>query len=286
VVTCIFEPNDRLQTDICGQSQRVWSSPDGTAWLCFYKTPAGYLLRFPNLADFEISDDGLRARCWPALNVPILTCEHLFLNQVSALALSRQGKLVLHASAVDIHSSGVAFIGRSGAGKSTLAASFATSGLRFLTDDGLLLEQIAGETHILPSHPSIRLWRDSEAALVTEQLSVAPQVSFTTKARFLAGDHALFCNQSRALKRVYFLGEPNASAPSFERMRPVDVLLQLIKHSFILDTETRSIISAHFEALNDLAKLPIFFRLDYPRRYEDLPAVRQAIIKHLHSEQN
>ena len=124
---------------------------------------------------------------FPAPGVTSPTVEHLYLNQVLPLALSRQGKLVLHGSAVDIAGQGVAFLGESGRGKSTLAASFATEGTRFLTDDGLLLEWVDGRCMIIPSHPSIRLWEDSQEALVNSSAEMAPAVSFTSKARFLAG---------------------------------------------------------------------------------------------------
>src|SRR5574340_1151913 len=94
------------------------------------------------------------------------TVEHLYLNQVLPLALSMQGKLVFHASAVEIGEVAVAFMGESGKGKSTLAASFATHGYRFLTDDGLVIEAEDEGHRIVPSHPSLRLWQDSEGALI------------------------------------------------------------------------------------------------------------------------
>ena len=31
---------------------------DGTVWTEFYRSDEGYLLRFPDLADFEVSADG------------------------------------------------------------------------------------------------------------------------------------------------------------------------------------------------------------------------------------
>ncbi|MBK9199490.1 HPr kinase/phosphorylase [Candidatus Skiveiella danica] len=144
-----------------------WSFPDGTLWTQFSRQGDGYLLRFPDLADFEVSADGAAVLGFPAPGVTSPTVEHLYLNQVLPLALSRQGKLVLHGSAVDIGGQGVAFLGESGRGKSTLAASFASEGTRFLTDDGLLLEWVDGRCMILPSHPSIRLWKDSQDALIS-----------------------------------------------------------------------------------------------------------------------
>ena len=187
---------------------------------------------------------------------------------------------MLHGSAVDIGGQGVAFLGESGRGKSTLAASFATEGTRFLTDDGLLLEWVDGRCMIIPSHPSIRLWEDSQDALVNASAAMAPAVSFTSKARFLAGQGIAFCDEARPLRRVFFLGEGDAQAPTIEPLRPAEALIELVKHSFLLDIEARDMLVRHFDDLTRLAELPIYFRLDYPRDYDALPAVREAIIRH------
>jgi len=254
-----------------------WAFPDGTLWTQFFRQGAGYLLRFPDLADFEVSADGARVLGYPAPGVTSATVEHLYLNQVLPLALSRQGKLVLHGSAVDIAGQGVAFLGESGRGKSTLAASFATQGTRFLTDDGLLLEWAGVQCRIIPSHPSIRLWQDSEGALMKPDAATAPAVSFTSKSRFLAGQGIAFCDKSRPLHRVFFLGDGSAAVPTLEAMRPAEALIELVKHSFVLDIEARDLLMRHFDDLTRLAALPIYFRLDYPRDYGALPAVRDAI---------
>ena len=164
----------------------VWSFPDGTVWTYFYRNGSDYLLRFPDLADFEVSADGHSVRCWPVPGISEYTVDHLYLNQVLPLVLSRQGKFVFHASAIEAGSGALVFMGESGRGKSTLAASFATHGFRFLTDDGLLVEEANGGYRVLPSHPSIRLWEDSEDALVAEEVPIAPPVQYTSKARFLA----------------------------------------------------------------------------------------------------
>ena len=64
-------------------------SPDGTLWMQFFRTETGYLLRFPDMADFQVSADGLGVVCTPAPGVPDGTPEHLYLNQVLPLALSK-----------------------------------------------------------------------------------------------------------------------------------------------------------------------------------------------------
>lgn len=258
-----------------------WIDPDGAVWTSFYRDESGYLLRFHGLADFEVSREGRTICCRPQPGVSDATLQHLYLNQVSPLALSKQGKLVFHAGAVEIGGEGVAFVAASGRGKSTLTASFAANGFRFLTDDGLVVECLEGEHRIMPSHPSLRLWPDSEAALVGGHAEQAPSLPFTSKLRFLAGERFPFCDQAKRLGRIYFLGEGKARGVAFEPMPPGEAFVELVRHSFLLDIEARALLSTHFDGLSRLAGRPIFYRLDYPRRFERLPEVRQAIVEHV-----
>ena len=257
-----------------------WIFPDGTLWTRFYRTDSGYLLRFPELADFEVSADGRVVSSWPIPGISEETIRHLYLNQVLPLALSRQGKRVFHASAVEAPAGALVFLGESGRGKSTLAASFALSGFRFLTDDALLLEPKAGGYAVQPSHPSIRLWDDSKDELVGDDARLAPAVQYTSKARLLSGDALAFCSEERMLRRMYFLGAGDADQVGFTPMTPGDAVMGLVGNSFLLDIAGRESLSAHFNQVVELANMPIFFRLDYPRSFAALPAVRQAILEH------
>ena len=60
-------------------------------------------------------------------------------------------------------------------------------------------------------------------------------------------------------------------------MNPSAALIELVKHSFMLDIDEREMLAAHCEELADLVKRPIFFKLDYPRSYEILAEVRLAV---------
>jgi hypothetical protein len=261
-----------------------WEGEDAAFWTRFYRMANGYLLRFSELADFELSADARNVRCWAVPGITMDTVQHLYLNQVLPLALSLLGKFVLHASAVEIGDGAVAFVGESGRGKSTLAASFATNGYRFLTDDGLVLERDGGECRVMPSHPSIRLWEDSEEALICPDAPVAPAVQFTSKSRFFAGKDIAFCEQPRRLRRVFFLGDGEQTRPVFERMSSGVALIELVKHSFLLDIEEQQMLASHFDELTDLLKRSIIYRLDYPRNYDDLARVREAIVDHVQAE--
>ena len=118
----------------------TWALADGTPWTEFYRVNGGYLLRFPELADFEVSAAADDLICFPTPHASETTVEHLYLSQVRPLVLSKRGKLVFHASCVEVAEGAIAFVAESGRGKSTLAASFARCGFRLLTDDGLLVE--------------------------------------------------------------------------------------------------------------------------------------------------
>ena len=257
-----------------------WAFPDGALWTQFYRDDQGYLLRFPLLADFSVSADGDRVVCSPAPGVTDTTQQHLYLNQVLPLVLSRLGKLVFHGSAVEIDGGAVAFMAESGRGKSTLAASFAVNGCNFLTDDGLVVEDVQGRYLAMPSHPSIRLWKDSEEALVPSGSIAEPALHFTSKLRFMAGDAIPFCDRPRPIRTIYFLGDESATDIVFQRLSKSEALLELVKHSFLLDLEDRDLLASHFDRVARLVQERIYYRLDYPRRYEDLPRVREAIMRH------
>jgi hypothetical protein len=270
----------QAQRSLAGAPFREWSFPDGTPWTSFYRVEAGYLLRFPGLADFLVSADGQEVACVPAPGAAAATTQHLYLNQVLPLAWGKQGKLVFHASAVEVEGGAVAFLAESGRGKSTLAASFATCGYSFLTDEGLVLEKTADGYQVMPSHPSLRLWEDSQLAVVSPGAAVAPPLSFTTKARLLAGGELRFCAQPRPLRRAYFLGDRAAPAVQLEPLGAAEAMVEWVKSSFLLDPEEKVRLASHFAQVADLAAQPLGFRLDFPRRFDELPAVRAAIVKH------
>jgi hypothetical protein len=271
----------RHQDVVHDQPFHEWTLADGRLWTRFYRLSFGYLVRFPDLADFEVSSDGYDVHLWPVPGVGSGTVQHLYSNQVQPLALSRQGQLVLHASAVELNGeAALAFMGQAGQGKSTLAASFATSGSRFLTDDGLHLGWSGEELLILPSHPSIRLWEDSQQALLPVDAVESPPVEFTAKARFLAGPGLDFCDTARPLKRLFFLGDGTATRATIAPMRPAEALVRLVRNSFLLDLSEQHALASHFEEISRIANLPVHYHLDYPRRYDELSRVRDAIAHH------
>jgi hypothetical protein len=274
----------RSQAPCGGVLFQTWDFAAGGIWIAFYRASCGYLLRFPDLADFEVAVDGRHVTCAPAPNVPNATIDHLYLNQVLPLALSRLGKLVFHGSAVETEGDAIAFLAPSGRGKSTLAAGFAVRGHRFLTDDGLVIEPVDTVYQVLPSHPSLRLWQDSHERLLCGDLETAPALAYTSKVRFIAGPRFTHCDEPRPLRTAYFLGDGSATEITFRRLTKTETLLAWAKQSFLLDVEDRDLISTHFDRIATLANDLACYDLDYPRLYDDLGRLIEAVVAHARSE--
>lgn len=109
-------------------------------WYTATSTESGYHLRFRDCGEFLISEDlsevQVRRDPWGRTELlPILIA-----GTVSAFLLALGGNTVLHASAVAIDGSALAFVGQSGRGKSTLAALMCVAGAELVTDDVLVVD--------------------------------------------------------------------------------------------------------------------------------------------------
>jgi len=258
-----------------------WQMEDGVDWLKVSRTQAGdYRLLFGGSVEFEVSADGSRIGKPSPIGLSQETVDNLYFNQVLPLALSRRGALVLHASCVEIDDFAVAFIGKSGLGKSTLAASFASNGQRFLTDDGLHVEYVDGSYTVNPSRASIRLWDDSSEALLHEARVKAPAVDYTTKSRFFADQVLMFCDEPRRLRCAYFLGDGLAERPAVGEIAPAEAMVELVRHAFLLDIEERQALTNQFGQLANFVNTVKTYRLDYERCFAGLAALRQVIVRH------
>jgi hypothetical protein len=276
-----FEKTDpREQPGMNVAPFHVWAMPAGGDWMQFFRVGRGYLLRFPDLADFSLSADGDMVICVPVPGVSQPTLEHLYLNQVLPLALGKQGGMVFHGSAVVMDGGAVVFLGSSGRGKSTLAAAFATQGRAFLTDDALVLDASSGRYTVQPSHASIRLWDDSRESLLAGNTALAPAVDYTSKARLLAGPGLVHCDEPRDLLTAYVLGDGSAKDIVLRRLSEAEALIAWTKHSFVLDIEDRAVVQQHFERVAPLAERVTCFSLDYPRCYDALGKVLAALADH------
>jgi hypothetical protein len=287
VTTLHYEPlGPSAQSAATGEPFHVSRFSDGTCAIEFHRADAGYLLRFPGLADFTVSASGDCISSRPVPGIGSATVEHLYLNQVLPLALCRRGEFVFHASAVEIDGHAIAFLGEAGRGKSTLAAAFAKRGMRFLTDDGLLLQATSAGFDVRPSHPSIRLWPDSHTTLFASGTACAPPVVYTAKARLLLADEAIYCNEPRPLRAAYHLGERTHGPLAIHPIDPARRLMLWTSHAFLIDVEDHALLAAHFSRTADLARAVPCFRIDYPRQFDHLDVIVAELVAHARSLEN
>ena len=257
-------PNDRVEWFNRWQI----TGPPGTktqrTWLSFGRVSGGYLLRFPDLADFEISSTGDRVRCRAIDGLPASTFRHLLLDQVLPLALSQSGNLVLHASAVHVPRFGtIAFAGRAGAGKSTLAAALTTHGCQLMSDDSLLISLKQAAVLAMPGYPGVRLWGDSSRGLRLDGRRASEVAHYTRKQR-LSGASLPFRHVASPLRVLFILGRRRSQkrASRMQKLTSRDALVALVRYAYLLDVQDRSQLARTFRDLASIAVRVPVVRLD------------------------
>lgn len=267
------------QAEVLGTLVHRWFAADGHVLAEHFRTGAfRYLVRFPDISDFQIDLERRSVTAHPVPGTDQATVLHLYLNQARPLAISASGGLVLHAGAVRVGPYAIGFLGPSGRGKSTLCASFASSGTPFLTDDGLELREDGVRYWAQPQSPTVRLWQDSLDAVVGEAAENVLPVSYTSKARILANDQLAHCDQELPLGCLFALGNGRGDDVIVRPMSSQEALLQVIQSTFVLDVEDRATQTRHFDQVTRLvSKIPGFW-LDYPRHYDMLNIVKQKIV--------
>jgi hypothetical protein len=241
-----------------------------------------YLLRFPDHADFLISRHGFHIKCRPLPDVSQSTIRHLLLDSVIPLILSRREPLVLHASAILSDSGAIAFIGTSGQGKSTLAASHGQLGYPLISDDYLVLRELAGAWIALPSYPGVRLLPKSTDGIFQMAPSTAEVSSYTSKTRISDVELLPFADSPASLQCLYVLDD-EVQAPREPAVEPIslrETFMKLVSSSFNLDITDKELLRRQFATLNQIVAALPCFRLRYARDFGTLPAVTRAIAIH------
>jgi hypothetical protein len=260
-----------------------WVNPAGDIAAEFYRTPGGYLVRFPDQADFEIVRQGLEVRCTPAPEASPSLAQTLFQNSIRPIIGNHRGELNLHGSAVAVDDAAIAFLGLSRRGKTTLAGAFAHSGHPFLTEDVIQLEP-SGTGYILnPQDSHLRLFPDSASFLLGDELA---EDCSEEKTAIQASGHLPHCGQSLPLRVLFILGPGESDSPRIQPISQSAAIGQLLQQSFILDVEDRVRLRGHFQRLGDLARSVPCFELDYPRSFDQLGHVIEAVTRLVRSGQS
>ena len=267
----ISDPCEQAALDIAPFD--CWKLPGGDVSLLFFRIDGKFLLRFPRQADFRIDpgSDQVSAAPIPGMSHDAVTT--IFVNSVQPMMRNHSGGLNLHGSAVGIGSGCAAFLGISRSGKTTLAGAMAKQGHPFLTEDVIELEQSEGAYMLKPCRPILRLFDDSASFLLDREPAKEAR-----KMPLDASQDLPYADEPAPLSAIYILGQGAVQDVELHELGEAQALMQLMQHSFILDSEDSERLKGHFARLAQLAQAVRCFTLDYPREYSLLPRVREVIL--------
>lgn len=257
-----------------------WRYPGGRRAVAFARDSAGYVLRFPGLADFDVRPQERQIDGYAAPDVPAHTVRHLLLDQVLPLIAGTPHSLALHGSVVGTSAGAIAFLGESGVGKSTLAAKLGRRGCTVLSDDCCLIERAGSAFIVVPSYPGVRLNDDSARAADADDRG-EPVAHYSAKRRVTGGGFA-FGHQALPLARVYVIG----SRDTLERATKVsvsvatkrDAMYALIDYTFHLDVAYAPRIRETFELAADIVERHGVHQLAYPWSLGSSDVVADAVL--------
>lgn len=282
-MTSAREMPPRPQADRTDVPYDEWVDPDGDRAAMFFRMPFGYLIRFPEQADFEIDLTADEIRAFPADDDHVAVTRTILHNSIAPVVGNHKGAFNLHGSAVAIDGGAIAFMGVSRRGKTTLAGAFARAGYPFLTEDVLGLEHARDTFVVQPSRAVLRLFEDSAAFLLGGDAGFEDTGAKDEVAASTALPHA---SDAVPLQAIFLLGTGECEATVVTPLTPGAALTQLIQHAFVLDVEDRRRLREHFTKLGQLATDVACYHLDYPRRFNHLPNVIESVLDRLRQDQD
>jgi energy-coupling factor transporter ATP-binding protein EcfA2 len=120
-----------------------------------------FVLRVPRVANFLVTagrDIAMQIEAGVAESDAVV----FLLGTAFGVLLYQRGRIVLHASAVQVGDSAVLFCGKSGAGKSTIAAALNKLGYAHVTDDVCCIDfDMEGCPVVLSDGRMLKLWLDA-----------------------------------------------------------------------------------------------------------------------------
>lgn len=267
----------REQGELASAAYDRWVSPDGDVVAEFHRLATGFLLRFPDRADFAIATEDLAVTCFPVPETDPATIATLFANSVAPVIGNHRGGLNLHGSAVVVGNLALAFMGLSRRGKTTLAGAFAKAGFPFLTEDVLALEARDAAYLVTPQPSVLRVFGDSAAYLLGDAELAHPD---DEKRELSGGDSLPVAAAPVPLGAICILGPGTAETVQLTGLGEAAALAEVLRHGFLLDVEDKARLRGHFARIAALAGSVPCYRLDYPRRFDHLTSVVETIANH------
>jgi hypothetical protein len=243
--------------------------------------PDEYVWDHPRVGTFEIARDGSKIRWWArdetSQDIATMLC-----GPILGFALQLQGVAGLHGTAVARSGEALGLLAPSGYGKSTLAAALLRRGFELLTDDVLVAEITDQSVAALPSRPQLKLWPGSLEHLVPDWQGLSVYMSWLDK-RVYVPERVATPKEAFNLRALYALAPAGESDEvSIERLRGSSAFITLLGLGYQASQLAReaALLKTRMDHSQRLAERVPIYRLGYPRIFERLDEVANAVVMH------
>lgn len=222
-------------------------------------TDDGYLLRFHGTCDVRIDSVLREATIHTFDEVDEAILSVLASGTLLAFVLSMQGEPVLHASAVEVAGSAIAFVGYSGMGKSTMATLMCADGAQLITDDLLRLDLGCRPPSCALGATELRLRK--AAGDLAERFPAAPGRRLTADQRDALAIPAATTPNLPLIAIV--VPQPDRkldpSAAEVAKLDPMAAFLLLTRFPRLLGWRDATVLRRQFQQLGDIVDaVPVF----------------------------
>ena len=278
----LFDGAPKLFSDAALEAERCTPVAD---WFHYCRLEDGsHFVRWSGLFEFVIAAGGRRIACRSLEHASPEALHTYLLGQVLSFALLEHGIEPLHATAAVVNGQAVAFTGECGYGKSSLGAAFLQAGHPLLTDDLLVPVTRDGSMFAQAGMPRIKLFPEVAEQFLGKQVRGTPMNPRTRKLVIpLDALQAYSC--AAPLAAIYVLGAParqsGGSRITIRRLSRRGAFIALLRNTFNRVVTEPERLKRQFVWAGHLASSVRMKSLSYPRAFESMPTLREAILADL-----
>jgi hypothetical protein len=213
---------------------------------------------------------------WPVVEHKIIRL--LLLGTVLGALLQQRKSVVLHAGAVGLNGSSIAFLGDKGTGKSSMVAAFIAKGYHILADD-LVAIQSGGKGKLItfPAFPQLKLWPDT-LSFMGDDLEKWHRLHPDVEKRVRLIDD-VFQTAPVLLKGIYVLKE--GATLEIQSIPRREAFIELLRHLYFAKyLKVPDFISTYFDKVAFITKNISVHRLIRPKSLSLLPEAVELVHEH------
>ncbi len=220
---------------------------DGATWYTFARREDKVVGRFYGAVDFEVDADRRRVTYHkdPSLDPELVAI--LVNGSLVAYLLAAGGRLVLHASAVEVDAAALAFLGPSGQGKTTVATLLCAAGYPLVSDDLLPVDPGPEEVTCVPGGVELRV-REKVSQLV-DRFPVGTSSRRTADERHALAPGLTLAERLPLRAVVVPLPDRNTDKVTARRLPPGEAVMLLARCQRIEGWVSPAALRAQFEAV-------------------------------------